>query len=752
MERKVAGERPEVGAAGERDAYEAARRTLLAIFAPDGPLGRLLPGYERRSEQVELAEAVLEHLFAGRPLLAEAPTGTGKSLAYLVAAAIYAVQSGELVVVSTQTLTLQGQLIGKDLPLVARALQAAGVEDFRYALAKGRSHYVCLRRLDRFVERAGREGGALQAAAERLRSAVLAALAAGGEGERRTLGVSVPPDVWAEVAGDAEDCHQKRSPHYDRCFIQQARRAWGRVHLLVANHALVFADLALRAAGESAVLPKYGRLVLDEGHRVPEAAMRYFAASVSIERVEGWFREIERRRQSWMEDVFSAAVLEEVRGHFDRLVAALEHVFLALEAALFPPSPSPSGFSGGSPVSAGERPAERPAVFGEARPIEGPIAVPRGDRAAAEALLQYLDRLQAAEGWEEPTIRGLRRLKEKIAGVVALLDRATEAADGTTAFWVERTMPPGAAWIDGAIPSARARWLSLHGEPIDAREILAPFFQEVPPVIVSATLFPDGRNEADRRAVADAFGLGASATALVLPSPFDTASQMLYVFSRSGPDPREEGAYLAYVARALKQVLEKTGGRTLALFTNFAHIRAVGEMLRPWAEGEGIDLLLHTPEADREALVARFRATPRAVLFGNETFWEGIDLPGDGLVCVVVTKLPFANPADPRVRARERALRRSGQDPFTAFFLPEALLRLRQGIGRLIRTKDDRGAVVFLDGRLLTKRYGRRMIAALPPARVGSLDALRAYVPSQTAVTPERQGAESTTGDPSEGR
>ncbi|MBE3596734.1 MAG: ATP-dependent DNA helicase [Hydrogenibacillus sp.] len=689
-----------------------AKTKLAAIFAEDGALSQIVPGYEVRKEQWALAERILESLYGERALLAEAPTGTGKSFAYLVAAALYALLEERIVVVSTQTLTLQAQLLGKDLPVVAEALKRVGYADFRYELAKGRAHYVCLRRFDVFAERSMREGGALRRLAERLNEAVYQELERSGEGERKALPVSVPNDVWAEIAGDAEDCHQKHSPHYDHCFIQQARRRWGKAHIVVANHALVFADLALRTEGESGVLPKYARIIFDEGHHVAETATRFFATKVSVDRVEGWWRDIERRRQSWMEGVFTPEVLEELRPLFERFTSALEEAFIAIDDYV-------SAVSG-----------EGLGLQSITRTIEAPIAVPTGYRQAAANLSAYLEKLAALETREEPEVRGLRRLIGKIESASMLLDRACLRTDAVDyAYWIERAVPDGAGWVDLALPAVRARWLTVHAEPIDAGAVLAPLFEEVPPVLVSATLFPGMADDQSRTYVAETLGLAPDAfDAFVTESPFDYASRALYVFSRTAPDPRDEPAFLDFVAEALKRVLSVTRGRTLALFTNFTHIRAVAERLQAWAKTSDIELLVHTKDADRDALIDRFRAGSSTVLLGNETFWEGIDVPGDGLVCVVVTKLPFANPGDPRTRARERALRAAGKDAFATLYLPQAMLRLKQGVGRLIRTKHDRGVVVFLDSRLVHKGYGRKIIAALPPARIGTLKEIADYV------------------------
>ena len=721
-----------------QDHHEGLRSALHAVdelFKPDGVLSHLVPKYEVREEQWALTRAVLEALFEGNHLLAEAATGTGKSFAYLIAASLYALTFEETVLIATHTLHLQTQLLTKDLPIVHAAIQELGYDGLRYELAKGRSNYLCRRRFAAYREslprgnsRNGRDRNDLlskQDAPPDVIEKIAEVLDTTQEGLREEFPFPIPYTVWQEIAGDADDCLYQASPFYDRCFIQQARRRWSKAHLIVANHALVFADLALKKTHDSGVLPSYTRMIFDEGHHVQDVCSRYFARTVSIPEVDGLFRMIEGKKQAWMEDVFTPERLQDVRAHAERIRSSLLEVMMFFDGLLEKRDKTSDDAS----VHLEAWRAQNNQTYLLQSPLDGP----KGYRQTLNDWIVYLQGLYQLEGSDETKQRGLTRLLESFQSVLWTLEAAFVHQNADQyGYWLTYVPPEQATPIELGMKEVRAMGITVHAEPLSAKMILGPIFREIPVTIVSATLAAGQSFDY----VADTLGLETYHTFLA-PSPFNYEDHALFVISETAPDPREESAFVDFLEKGLKRVLSLTEGRTLVLFTSYRHIRALSERLTPWFEAKGLTLLEHHPSVDRDALIRQFKSNPKSVLFGNDSFWEGIDVPGPALSCVVVTKLPFANPQDPRVQARLHALKRQGRDAFMEWSLPEATLKLKQGVGRLLRSKQDRGVVVFMDPRLRTKRYGRQMLSALPPARLGSLKDIPHYIETEEIVMNE---------------
>ncbi|PTQ55763.1 MAG: DinG family ATP-dependent helicase YoaA [Candidatus Carbobacillus altaicus] len=718
-----------------REELETALHAVDELFKADGVLSGLVPDYEVREEQWALTRAVLEALFEGRHLLAEAATGTGKSFAYLIAAALYALKFEETVLISTHTLHLQTQLLKKDLPIVHAAIRALGYDELTYELAKGRSNYICRRRFAAYRDalREGKvDGREKRYAGDALSfhqsldviEKIAGTLDETREGLRDEFPFAIPYTVWQEIAGDVDDCLYQASPFYDRCFIQHARRRWSKAHLIVANHALVFADLALKKAHDSGVLPGYARVIFDEGHHVQDVFSRYFARTVSISEVDGLFRMIEGKKQAWMEEVFTPERLQDVRLHAERVRSSLLEVMMFLDSVLverdgrlgrrldtvetMSPEETTSGASGRTLL------------------LQSSLTAPSGYRETLKDWLGYLQGVYELESGDEAKQRGLARLLESFHGVLLTLDATFAHADADHyGYWLEYAPPAEATPIELGMKDVRAMGITIHAEPLSAASILGSVFRETPAVILSATLSMGQSFDF----VAASLGLEHYQT-FFASSPFNYEENALFVISETAPDPREEGAFIDFLENGLKRILTLTEGRTLVLFTNYKHIRELSKRLASWFVEKGLTLLEQHSGDNRDALIRQFQSNPNSVLFGNDSFWEGIDVPGAALSCVVVTKLPFANPQDPRVQARFYALKRQGRDAFMEWSLPEATLKLKQGVGRLLRSKQDRGVVVFMDPRLRTKRYGKRMLQALPPARIGTLKEIPRYVPS----------------------
>ena len=616
------------------------------FFGEDGLLARVLPGYEERPSQRRLSEAVDRTLRGGGLLLAEAGTGTGKTLAYLLPA----VELGRRVVVSTGTKNLQEQLIDKDLPLLARALG----RDLKVALMKGRANYLCLLRHRSF----GEAGGFKQLHEIPLYRAVEAWAPGTDTGDRAE--VSDLPDTamfWREIAASSENCIGQGCADFDACWITKMRQRALEADIVVVNHHLLCADLAVRESSNyGQVIPPYDTVILDEAHLLEDVATQYFGVAVSSHRVEDVCRDVERELKAAALDAREVrAEVEAVRHRADRFFGLLSR-------------------GEGQRLAAGwmtSRHAEE-----------------------SKALLLRLSGLKSAILATPERPEALNGLALRAAGLRDELHFVLEAEDEGHVYFVE----------------TRGRGVFLKATPIDVSERLQEllFSQVRAAVLTSATLAVDGGFTYLRSRL----GL-AEAEELLLSSPFDFEEQAILYVPRHMPEPQSP----LFVERAADEVvglLELSRGRAFVLFTSYANMNAVAALVAGRVEFP----LLIQGEAPKAQLLDTFRQTPNAVLFATSSFWQGVDVVGDQLSCVIIDKLPFASPGDPVVSARIERLRSQGGNPFGEYQVPVAVLSLKQGLGRLIRSAADRGILAVLDSRIVEKSYGRRFLDSLPPARL----------------------------------
>ncbi|MBN1770140.1 MAG: ATP-dependent DNA helicase [Deltaproteobacteria bacterium] len=671
--------------ATQDDPQEVVRR----FFAADGPLADVLgPGFEARPEQLAMAQAVLAALWTDHLALIEAGTGTGKTLAYLVPAALF----GGRTVISTFTRHLQDQLATKDVPLVERALG----RPLEAIVMKGLGNYLCRRRLD----------GHLRAAAvppehdPRL-AALLAWSRETRTGDRAELAWLRDDDpLWREVQSGADVRLGARCPHFDRCFVTQLRRRAARAHLVIVNHHLFFADLAVPEESSSRVLPPWDAAVFDEAHELEDAAAGFFGVRVSSRRVDLFRTDVARRLQSL--GVGGRGSDSAARSTtLDRIDEAVRDVARLGERL--------AELSGGPGDGEG---AGRRAPLGEALTAEEIGARYRAADDALERVEHHLRTL--GEGDDE-----LALLAQRCANLRGDLAELMEGDDEGHVTWIE---PPRAAPAVGLLAGRGRRGrgrraataevrlppgLVLGRTPLDIAGLLQQrlYARGSPVVFTSATL-------ADHRGfdfVRRRFGMPEDALELRLASPFDFERQALLYVPDDLPEPKDAGYREALLART-KALLELTGGGALLLYTSFRNQRWMAEGLRAL----GHDDLLVQGEAPRHVLLERLRSERDAVLLATASFWQGVDVAGEALRLVVIDKLPFDVPADPLVRARIERIRREGGNPFGDYQVPVAALALRQGFGRLIRSRRDRGIVAILDVRLHSRRYGRAFLGALP--------------------------------------
>jgi len=701
---------------------------MAALLGPEGPLAGLLPGYEHREPQMQMLLAVAQIQGRGGNLLVEAGTGTGKSLAYLVPSIARAVRHSERVVVSTDTHTLQEQLMGKDLPRLREWLPW----DFKACLLKGRSNYVSLRRWRRYLAEPCHDSDEL-----RFKLKVLVWLHSTESGDRSELRLHGREEVfWARIASDPLDCVGIHCTKED-CYVHRARAEAEVSDIVVVNHALLLADAEIGGG----LLPEYDHLVIDEAHHLEEAATRGLRQEVDGPGLQALIERLGAQGQP--------GLLSELRRQ--------PHL-----------GASDDAFAEAAPhaLVAGERVRE---LFGLA---VGWVASRLNDAERREDSLRITQQVRDDEGWESVRLAG-----ENATTSLAALDAAMRRAVGGAREWLGGTEPdqgvreleiirgrlqaantllseallaPDPNRVYWFMLAARSENLVLRAAPINVGTLLRErvYSERRSTVFTSATLAVGGTFDYFRSRI----GLGPQAEELILPSPFDFLHQALVCLPTDLPGPDHVDFDIG-VEEIVAALARKVGGRTLVLFTSHRQLRDVHAALKQRVDLDDVLILAQGIDGQRRPLLKAFEEADRPLLLGTSSFWEGIDVPGERLSCVVMVRLPFPVPTDPVYAARAELVR----DAFTQLALPQAALRLKQGFGRLIRRSSDRGAVVILDNRILGRDYGKAFLDVLPPAsryvgpsaeiseRVGAwLESSppRGEVPTGSAYEPLRGGGQ----------
>ena len=687
---------------------------IAGLLAPSGAAAQALGRFEDRPSQRDMAAYIADAYNDGGVALLEAGTGVGKSFAYLVPALAWARANGERTVVSTNTINLQEQLVGKDLPALARAL-ATGEHTPTFALLKGWRNYVCLARLE---QARGAAGSLLEPEAAAELDAVAAWAGSTTDGSLSDLADGPSDDVWDAVCAESDLCTRLKCPHFERCFVFQARRRAAEADVVVVNHHLLASDLAVRLASdnwlEAAVLPPYRRLILDEAHHLEDVAARHLGAQVSQVGVQRLLGRLERggrgllptltRELANREDLLSAASRDLVtRGIADALRSArrwADELFAHLTRR-----------------TETESPLRLTDAFA-ADPIWA-----EGLGVALDNLLVAFDRLRDGVetvadrlALDDPTERNAQIVGE-LRGVVR---RLGAAAQGLTAAL---RPAPGNATASGPA----VRWLERRGRrqtnvlvaavPLDLAPLLKEsLFDRVETVVLTSATLAAGR---EFTFLEERLGLDRPPSRVtvreILASPFDFPSQCIFGIPTDSPEPRDdETGHDAAVARALVDLAHASDGGLFCLFTSHAALKRTTQAVDGQLGGRWPLLVQGT--APRDLLLRRFRELGSAILLGTDSFWEGVDVPGRALRVLILAKLPFRVPTEPLTAARLERLSEQGLDGFTHYLVPHAALKLKQGFGRLIRSKSDVGAVVLLDRRVVTKRYGTMILEGLPRA------------------------------------
>ncbi len=684
---------------------------VAAALGPDGPVSARLERYEARASQLEMARTIARLYNSGGVGLLEAGTGVGKSLGYLVPALRWSAANGERTVVSTNTINLQEQLVGKDLPFLRTALDDQPV---RFALLKGWRNYLCLLRL----EQARTAGTALFEDGMAGELASVAEWAARTEdGTVSDMPTAPRAEVWDEVAAEPDLCLRAKCPLFEKCFLYRARRVAAQADVIVVNHHLLLSDVAVRRAqqnwSDAAVLPPYQRLVVDEGHHLEDAAASHLGITVTRRALQRLFSRLDRKgkgllnalveRLAAKNDLLSTASLDLVHGR----LAPAAHAARERAAVLFDLL--------GVLVDEAGQPVVRLTDDFAGHHIWG-----AGLTAALDDLLGEIELLGEGLRLVRERLESDRKREEELAPLLGELRgvarRLAASGDGLRLA----LKPPAAAQpsVRGVEAKGRAGNLAVTAVPLDLAPILRDdLFRRVQTAVVtSATLATDGRFDfLSRRLGLDAPELEPETR--ILPSPFAYQRQAVLCVPTDVAAPNTDPArHFLNVVRIVIDLATVTDGGLFVLFTSHRDVREAASELRARGLDRRWPLLVHG-EDGRDALLRRFRESGRGVLIGTASFWEGVDVPGRALRGLVIGKLPFRVPSEPVTAAHCEAIAARGGDPFVEYMLPHASLRLKQGFGRLIRTAADRGAVVLADPRVVQKAYGRGLLAALPPAR-----------------------------------
>lgn len=650
--------------------------TLKDIFSPGGIISDHLTGYEYREEQLQMANAVARAFAASEHLVVEAGTGVGKSFAYLIPAVSLSVKTDQTVVISTNTISLQEQLVSKDIPFLHNVLP----RDFNAVLAKGRRNYLSRRRLNNLLTY---ERGLFDTLEEVEQvKKIVEWVETTEDGSQADLPIQPNSMVWDKVASDRDNCLGRKCPTYDVCFYFKARNEMYDADLLIVNHHLLFSDLALRQLDPSVgILPDYDYLIIDEAHHLEATATKHTSLELSNSQVKWLLDSLHNERnESGTATRFDSTDL------MNGVDAAREQadIFFGAVADYFA---NTDGYTKTQRID--EDNVEE--VFAKGNILDAPFM-------KIEQILKRL-RDNAETDDDEMELSSYynqcRRLRE-------ILDLMILQPDPEYIYWGESS-----AW-------RRTPRILLNATPVNVSQMLKDNLFDVKESVVmtSATLSTNNNFDYFKKRI----GIDDSRELLV-HSPFNFKEQVKLHIPQSMPDPRSD-AFVPAAIREIKYYLKLTHGKAFVLFTSYKMMDEVYEEVEPFLADIGIDVYKQGGELSRTDMLKAFREDTDSVLFGTSSFWEGVDVRGESLSNVVITKLPFEVPTHPVMEARVKQIKEQGGNEFYEFSLPEAILRLKQGFGRLIRTQTDSGIVVILDSRIKTRSYGQLFLASLPPCDI----------------------------------
>ncbi len=652
--------------------------TLKDIFSPGGIISQQLTGYEFREGQLQMANAVAKAFAASEHLIVEAGTGVGKSFAYLIPAISLAIRTEQTVVVSTNTISLQEQLVTKDLPFLEKVLP----RDFYAVLAKGRRNYLSRRRLDSFLDYDQVLFDTMEEVkqVQQIRNWVEMT----EDGSRADLPFEPKPIIWDKVASDRDNCLGKKCPTYNVCFYFKARNEMHEADLLIVNHHLLFSDLALRQKDPSAgILPNYDYLIIDEAHHLEATATNHYSVEINNTRVK-WFLDslFYERNESGTATRYESEDLkhevEKARKQANLFFDTIEEYFNELEAW-------------NTTQRIDENSVDK--VFSRGNILDIPLSH------IEKTLKEMRDDAQTDDDEIELSsyVYQCQRLRDE-------LDLMIRQPDPNYIYWAETSR------------RGRTARITLNATPVNVSQMLQDGLFDVKESVImtSATLSTNRTFDyfKSRIGIVDC-------PELLVKSPFNFREQVELHIPKSMPEPNSTD-FVPEAIKKIKHYLKMTQGKAFVLFTSYKMMDEVYEEVAPYLAEIGIDTFRQGGELSRTDMLEAFREDIDSVLFGTSSFWEGVDVRGEALSSVVITRLPFEVPTHPVLEARVKQIKENGGNEFMDFSLPEAILRLKQGFGRLIRTQSDQGIVVILDSRIRTRRYGKLFIDSLPQCNIVS--------------------------------
>lgn len=697
----------------------------LKLLQPNGPLSKSLKGFEPRVPQQQMMRNIIEAYNNRTIALIEAGTGTGKSVAYLIPAMLWAIQHGERTVISTNTITLQEQLIQKDIPFLSKALKI----DVKAVLVKGMSNYICLRKLEDarqelplYTYDEANEIERIEAWKSNTR-----------DGSKSDLPFVPTATTWEKVCAEHDTCNHKDCPYYDDCHYFKARRQANEAHILVVNHHLLFADLAVRAAENNydkpSVLPVYSRVILDEAHHIEDIATDYFASKITR---LGIYRTLMRLASDKQGKIVALkAKIEEhagkepgkewvalhgrlnidMAGQRENIIIGLNNTFQAYATFIDVLQNLVR-----SDDSQNDENKLRLVNSHKTHPHWNERIIPE-TKYLIDAILRYVVSLSGLE--KDLAIFPNEKFQEQTKGIrfdiQALATRLANACETLKNFTSNEIPATSVRWIESQFMRSMTN-IHLVDAELDVAKRLSEFlFKKFPTIILcSATLTTNRQFNFIRRrlGLTSEFCGERDIGEHIYDSPFNYEKQALFAIPTDIPNPLQSN-FTVDAAEKIWQSIQASRGNAFVLFTSYSMLQTCYQLIKARLE-EHKYVVLKQGDENRQALLTRFRNTERSVLFGTDSFWEGVDVVGDALRCVIIVKLPFKVPSEPIIQARTEAILAKGGDPFMEYSLPNAIVKFKQGFGRLIRNKQDRGCVVCLDSRILSKGYGKQFLNSLP--------------------------------------